>query len=231
MAKRKPANDGTAAVARRAARAADVLVTQIAAAARKDIAFVQRRRARIAEAFYEIGEALVRLKRREVVAAMRCRSFAELCEMYVGFSPTQADRLVDIVRNMSRADAIAVGATKAASIVALARARPEAGSAAELLRRGLRLDGERVDVKAASARAIAKLAVGVRAGTSRAGRGPTAAERAACAALERALAASGAVDATVTPKAGPRVGEARATIEIAVGDLALLARAARSARA
>ncbi len=69
---------------------------------------------------WPIGEALVRLRRREIVAAMGWRSFAEVCERLIGISSSQADQLVDIVTSMTRTEALAlsVGATKAASIVA-----------------------------------------------------------------------------------------------------------------
>lgn len=63
-------------------------------------------------------------------------SFAELCAEHVGISSSQADRLVDIVTNMTREEAIDVGATKAASLVALARATPEDDTVSDLLRHG-----------------------------------------------------------------------------------------------
>ncbi len=68
-----------AALARRAEKAADAKIARILAQAKQDIDLIARRRGEITEAFYDVGEALVRLKRREVVAALGCRSFAELC--------------------------------------------------------------------------------------------------------------------------------------------------------
>lgn len=146
-----------AALAKRAATAAQGKIARLVAEAKEDIALIQRRRAEISDAFYDIGEALVRLKRREIVAAMGCRSFAELCEQQIGISSSQADRLVDVVTSMTRMEALSVCATKAASIVALVRATPEDDTASELLSRGAHVRGKVLDVKKASSRAIARI--------------------------------------------------------------------------
>ena len=53
-------------------------------------------------------------------------------------------------------------------------------------------------------------------------------ERAACAVLEKALHSAGAKDAKVIVKVGRVTGAGKATIEIAVADLALLGKAART---
>lgn len=231
----KSRSDGglPAALARRAERAASAKIARLVAEAKRDIALIRRRRAEITEAFYDIGEALVRLKRREVVAALGCRSFAELCETQVSISPAQADRLVDIVTSMTREEALAVGATKAASLVALTRATPEDDTVADLLRGGAKVRGKLVDVKKASSRAVARAAAEAREATGaapRGGRMVTKEERATCAALEKALRGAGAKDASVTAKAGRVSGAARATIELAVADIARLAEAVRVVR-
>jgi hypothetical protein len=62
-----------AALATRANAAASARLARIVAEAKRDLALIKRRRAGIADAFYDIGEALVRLKRREVVIALGCR--------------------------------------------------------------------------------------------------------------------------------------------------------------
>jgi hypothetical protein len=224
----RPTKEVPAALAKRAEGAAQAKIARLVAQAKEDIALIARRRADISDAFYDIGEALVRLKRREVVAAMGCRSFAELCEKRIGLSSSQADRLVDIVTSMTRTEALAVGATKAASIVALVRATPEDDTASDVLRGGARVRGKLVDVKKASSRAIARATAEVRKGKTPRGRSVTKEERASCASLEKALRAAGAKDAKVSAKAGRVAGAARATIEIAVADLARLGRAARA---
>lgn len=219
-----------AALAKRAATAAQGKIARLVAQAKEDIALIQRRRAEISDAFYDIGEALIRLKRREIVAAMGCRSFAELCERLIGISSSQADRLVDIVTSMTRTEALSVGATKAASIVALVRATPEDDTASELLSRGAQVRGKVLDVKKASSRAIARATAEVRRGATPRGRGVTRDERATCARLEKALRAADAKDATVSVKAGRVAGAARAVIEIAVEDLDRISSAVRVVR-
>ena len=221
-----------AALARRAEKAADAKIARILAQAKQDIDLIARRRGEITEAFYDIGEALVRLKRREVVAALGCRSFAELCAEHVGISSSQADRLVDIVTNMTRAEAIDVGATKAASLVALARATPEDDTVSDLLRHGARVGGKQVDVRKASSRQVARATAAARAARPNGktdARSVTKDERATCEALEKALRQAGAKDATVQSKRGSHGG--RATIELPIADITRLATAVRVVRA
>ena len=219
-----------AALAKRAETAAAGKLGRLIAEAKEDIALIARRRVDISEAFYDIGEALVRLKRREIVAAMGCRSFAELCEQRVGLSSSQADRLIEIVTTMTRTEALSVGATKAASIVALVRATPEDDTPSDLLAHGARVRGKVIDVKKASTRAIAKATAAVRRGVAPHGRKVTKEDRAACAALEQSLRAAGAKDAKVIVKAGRVAGAARAVIEIAVADLTRITAGIRVAR-
>src|SRR5689334_4307640 len=49
---------------------------RLADEARADIALIQRRRQRITEDFYDVGEALLRLKRPGVAASLGYKSFA-----------------------------------------------------------------------------------------------------------------------------------------------------------
>lgn len=231
--KTKSAGASAALLARRMEHGASAKIARTVAEARRDIAFVRRRRAEVAEAFYDIGEALVRLRRRDVVSAMGCRSFAELCQTHVGISPAQATRFVDIVTNMSRDEALALGVSKASSLTALARAGAKDATVTDLLRHGARVSGTVVDVKKATVRAIVRAAAGARAANGvvlRGGVAVTEKERATCAALERALRRAGAEDVRVIVRAGRVVGAARATIEIAVVDVKRLALGVRVAR-
>jgi hypothetical protein len=198
--------------------------------ATRDIALIRRRRAEISDAFYDIGEALVRLKRREVVLAMGCKTFAELCEKYVAISATQAERLMDIVENMTRDAAIGLGSTKAASLVALARATPADDTAADLLAHGLRVHGKKLDVAHASSRAIASATAKVRTRAVSRGRSVSKSEHAEAHALVRSLESAGATDARVIAKAGRVGGGARVAIDIAIAELPLLAKALRARR-
>jgi hypothetical protein len=217
-----------AALAKRAGAAASAKLARIVAEAQRDLALIKRRRAEIADAFYDIGEALVRLKRREVVLALGYRTFAELCEKQVDISASQAERLIDIVQNMSREDAIAAGSTKAASLVALARATPTDDTPAELMAHGVRVHGKKLDVARASARAIATAVAQVRTRAPSRGRTVSREEHAAVAALAAALSKAGAPGGRVTAKAGRAGAGARVTIDVAIAELPLLAKALRA---
>ncbi len=215
------------ALAKRAEAAAKSKVARLVAQAKEDIALIMRRRADISEAFYDIGEALIRLKPREVVGAMGCRSFSELCEKHISISSSQAERLVDIVSSMSRVQALSVGPTKAASIVALMRAAPNGETVSDLLSHGVRIRGKVFNVKTASSRAIARATSEIRRKRPANKRSATTEEHASCNAVEKALRELGAKDAKVTVKAGRVAGSARATIELLVEDIPLLRKAAR----
>jgi hypothetical protein len=220
-----------AALAKRAVAASSAKLARVLDEATRDIALIRRRRAEISDAFYDIGEALVRLKRREVVLALGCKTFAELCEKHVAISATQAERLIDIVENMTREAAVGLGSTKAASLVALARATPADDTAAELLAHGVRVHGKKLDVAHASSRAIASATAKVRTHAGSRGRSVSKSEHGEVHALVRSLESAGATDARALAKAG-RVGAgARVAIDIAIAELPLLAKALRARRA
>jgi hypothetical protein len=140
-------------------------------------------------------------------------------------SASQADRLIDIVENMSREEAIASGSTKAASLVALARATPADDTPADLLAHGVRVHGKKLDIGRASARDVASAAAQVRTHATSRGKTVTKEERSKAGALARALSDAGVRGARITAKAG-RVGTgARVTIDIAIAELPLLGKA------
>lgn len=115
-----------AALAKRAALASARKVRALVKAARDDIALIQRRKGDIEDAFYDIGEALDRLQRPGVLAALGVNKpyFAFVAED-LGVSKETASRLLAIVRSMSRADALAMGGQRrAAAFIDLAKATP-----------------------------------------------------------------------------------------------------------
>ena len=123
----KPAQATTWRPARPSARDVGKLVTkaavnvkQIAALAREDIALIKERMRRMISDFYDIAEALTRLKRPEVFAALGYSRFRELVEKELGMSGTKADELVAIATNVSREVAESLGHKGALSIVSLA---------------------------------------------------------------------------------------------------------------
>lgn len=207
----------TPALAKRAERAAKLKLARIAKTAREDIALIKRRKGEIEEAFYDIGEALRRLRPIEVVRAVGCNTFAELCETKLGISVAQADRLITIVERMNRNDVRGLGASKAAALIDLVDATPARDTAAGALARGVTLpDGQKLLPRRASARAIERAAKDVRQAhppKGKRGKRIDPADRAVGDALEASLHALGAKDAKVTVVAGQPGRGARLRIE------------------
>lgn len=157
-----------AALAKRAANAAAAKVARVLAEAKRDLALIVRRKAQIVDAFYDIGEALSRLKQKEAIAALGRKSFAEVCEKDAGMSTSQAQRLVDIVRTMTREEALSSGQTRATALIGLAEATPENDTPGTLLRRKSPIvlpDGKTLEPRKASARAIERAAMAIRRAT------------------------------------------------------------------
>lgn len=160
------------ALAKRALRAADAKLARLLGEAKADLLLIARRKSQIVDAFYDMGEALRRLKRKEIVAALGRKSFAEVCEKDARVSLSQAGRLIDIVERMSRADALAMGQARASALVGLADATPEDDSPRSLLRRKKPIalpGGGALDAKKASARAIERAAKEIRRAQPREG--------------------------------------------------------------
>jgi hypothetical protein len=111
-----------AALARRADALSARKRTRLLAEAAGLIALVQRRKREISEAFYDLGVALKRLKEKEILLVLGCRSFDQLCSEKLDLSTTLGNRLVEVVSSMTRDDAIGMGQTKAMAFVALAAA-------------------------------------------------------------------------------------------------------------
>jgi hypothetical protein len=203
---------------------------RIALAARADIALIHRRRARIAEDFYEVGEALVRLKAPGVAAALGYPSFAALCGAELGLSATKAAQLVDIVRGATRDDAIAFGQERVAALLALADATPEVDTATSLARAKIALpSGKLLEVGRATTSAIWSGAAELRAArpASKRGRGLTTTpeERREASTLEAVLHHHGLAAARVKAVAKGKAG-AHVRIEgVPLASLATLAEA------
>ena len=82
-----------AALVKNAEAAAKAKLARVVAEARRDIALIQRRRSEINEAFYDIGEALARLKRPGVYEAMGAKTWKSFCESQLEISVSQAERV------------------------------------------------------------------------------------------------------------------------------------------
>ena len=194
------------------AKAADAAVKQIAARARADIELIKQRVRDMVSNFYDIAEALARLKRPEASRALGYSGFRELVEKELGISGAKADELVKIATNVSREVAESLGHKGALSLVSLARATPEHDTPDQIAKGAVKLpDGKVVDVKRASAREIERAAKAIRAAHGRKkssrGRTTTPDEVKAAAELQKRLRKAGLARAEVSALAtGPGRG-------------------------
>jgi len=168
LAKVKPKTNGASALpsalARRATAAASAKVTRLRTEAKALLALIARRKKEITEAFYDVGEALLRLKQRDMVSALGRRSFAEVCEIDAGVSASTGERLVAITQSLTREQALDMGQKKAMAMVTLAAATPEDDTAAGLYRRrSIALpSGKALSPRTATANEIEKAATAIR---------------------------------------------------------------------
>lgn len=181
---------------------------RLASEGRADIKLVKRRRARIAEDFYDIGEALARLKRPGVAEALEFASFADLCERELDMSVGKATYLIAVVTHVPRAEATRLGQDRTVALLELADATPELDTVTQLAKGTLKLPGGgELHVPKASAAEIRNAAKLVRAGSAKAsdtpakrarGRTTTPNERAIAAKLQARLRELGLDQASVT---------------------------------
>lgn len=205
---KKPKPALPTALAARATAAARTKTKRLHAEARSLLALIGRRKKEITEAFYDIGQALARLKERDLVSALGRKTFAEVCSLDAGISVSVAERLVAIATTMTRQQALAMGQQKAMAMIALAAATPEADTAVGLYRKPTVTlpGGKKLSPRAASATAIEEAATAVRherraaqpAGTKSRGRTTSVQERELAALLQRRLHQLGLDRAVVT---------------------------------
>jgi hypothetical protein len=153
-----------AALAKRATAASTAKTSRLRREAHALLSLISRRKREITEAFYDIGEALTKLKDRDVISALGRRSFAEVCEKDAGLSVSVAERLVAIATSMTREQALTMGQKKAMAMVTLAAATPEDDTAAGLYRKKTIAlpGGKKVSPRTASANAIEEAATAIR---------------------------------------------------------------------
>ncbi len=208
-----------AALVKRAEVMARGKIARIVATAKRDIAFIRSKRGEITAAFYDIGEALVRLKKPEVPRALGRASWEAFCTADLQMSATQAQRLIDIVQSMSRDEAIALGtSTKASSVAELVRVTPEKDTVADALRGKVAVRGRKIDVTKMSANAIDAETKKARKRTTGRGRNVSAADRKRVAALTKSLRTQG-LTATIEIKAGLMNREAKISIVAPLSEL------------
>ena len=197
--------------------------------AREAIALIRRRKAEIAEAFYDIADALVRLSEPVVLSVVGHATIYELADKEVGLSGKQVDDLIAIRRRLTREQAIELGSQRRAkAFIDLADATPQRDTPTGLLERGAKAAGL---APRASARAAERAAATVRrshAGPVKRGKTTSAEERAIATAILKALVAAKVeeprCDAVATRPGRP----AKLRIEIPIGAMHELARAGES---
>jgi hypothetical protein len=219
------------ALAERAEKNVALKRERLAAEGRADLALIKARRQRIVEDFYDIGEALLRLKRPGVAEALGHKNFAALLRSELDMSLSKAVQLIAVVNAVPRHEARAMGQERAAALLDLSRATPEQDSASALATSVLKLpSGKRVPLAKASTREIREAAKAVRNEQAikqkpRRGVTTTAEERASATALEEALHSLGLKEARVSAVAKPG-GGAHARIErVPIASFRLLAKA------
>jgi hypothetical protein len=164
------------------------------------IALIVRRKGRIIEDFYDIGEALRELMRKKLYASVGYASFEALLTARKLLGRTQAYKLITLVERVPRETALALGMEKAYSLVSYTVATPEPDVAAQLVKDDAVIDGK--PVSKLSAREIDAAASKVRARKDRARRTATEREqdrreRALIAGLRARLRALGVASAAV----------------------------------
>jgi hypothetical protein len=194
------------ALAANATRSIELRLQKLRAQAQEDIALIKDKQTQILDSFYEIGQALQRLKADGVAQAVGRVGFGDLVEKDLGMSIATADRLIAIVTFVRRSDALRWGQEKSTALVQLAKATADASDSPATLvaKKKLRLTSGRVlDVEAAKAAEIRDAAREERQrrqgdGNPRRGKTTTPEERALAAAVTRALHEAGIESARVS---------------------------------
>lgn len=146
------------------AKRAEALVERSAAAAKAEaqeqLQLIRRRSSAIAESFFDIGVALEKLKAPRLLSALGHKTFRSLLETELQMSQTQAYRLMRVVAQIPRHEAVTLGPARSYALLDLAKATPEVDSVVTLLRDRVTLPGraEPVDVRALSAEELRRAA-------------------------------------------------------------------------
>ncbi len=105
---------------------------------------IARRKSRIAEDFYEIGQALGELRDRELFRKVYgFDSFDEFLTKRAIYAPSQARKLMAIVAGVSKARALKLGVEKAYAALTLVAATPEKDTAEKVFADGRKVQGKR----------------------------------------------------------------------------------------
>jgi hypothetical protein len=130
---------------------ASALVTKAEAAgaarvtlARKLIADIRQQLGRVARTFWELGRALKTMRDKKLHGALGYASFEAMVDGEKLGSDTLAYKLITVVENVPKREAVRLGYEKAAALVSYVKATPEEDSAAELARSDALIGGKRL---------------------------------------------------------------------------------------
>ncbi len=194
-----------AVLTRTATKRAEELLAQIATS-----------KGRIAQEFYSLGTALRELLRKKLFVTLGCKTFVEMLEQHGVMGKSQAYKLIDVVENYSKRQALELGLEKAHGLVRLAAATAAAETGADIVRVGAVVRGQRRGVEKLSAAEIVREARRTRQLRKNARRDPArhAAEEIARS-TEKQLRARGVSKATVVARKGKGGWMARVECEVA----------------
>jgi hypothetical protein len=118
------------------------------------IASVRENKRRAAEAFFDMGAALLELEKKALWKALGHESFAAMLAENNLLSRTQAFKLMAIARGLPRRAALELGPEKSYALVRYAHATAAVDSPASLLTSGVHVDGQRRSVDDVSVREL-----------------------------------------------------------------------------
>jgi hypothetical protein len=96
----------------------------LAAQAQSDLALLRRHKGALDDAFYDLGEALLRLRRPGAAEALGHADTYAMVRKEAGLAPAQVDELLEIVTHVKREDAARMGHARAAVLARLAATTP-----------------------------------------------------------------------------------------------------------
>ena len=114
------------------------------ALAQKLVADIKRLVGKVARDFWELGRALKTMRDKKLHAALGYDSFEAMVDGEKLVSDTLAYKLITVVENVPKREAVRLGYEKAAALVSYVKATPEDDSAAELAKADALIGGKRV---------------------------------------------------------------------------------------
>lgn len=106
------------------------------------LALIDRRKTRISEDFYDIGEALKEILDNKLYSALGFDSFEQMLDARKVMGSSQAFKLIRLVEGIPRDEALRLGREKAYALVTYTAATPEDDVPAALVRRNAKVGGK-----------------------------------------------------------------------------------------